>query len=313
MAMHVFVPTDSIHKQPEELVVYISRCFFVQGKIVRMKKEPLSLEHKVVIDKALQDADVLLSEYSFANLYLFRKTHAYNILFADTLYIEGITYDNMRFIMPLGLEAFKDYKTLKILSSTADFLFPICSAWLPLYADRIQHVWAEDADSDYLYDVTKMAHYSGRHLAKKRNLEKQFLSAHTHEEKPLSTSTQEDALQVLRQWQQTKEHADFEPACEAVTLHETLGIGGMLFYSDNVPIGVILGGALTSHVYVIHFAKALVQYKGIYQYMYHRFSQTLEGRYTWLNMEQDLGDENLRKTKHSYQPVELAKKFRVKI
>ncbi len=282
-----------------------------------MKKEPLTLEHKNIVDKALKKCDVSLSEYSFANLYLFRKEHAYCVIFADNLYVEGTTYDGMRFIMPLGFDAWKNFATLKMLSNSVDCVFPICAEWLYVHENKIQKVWAVDSDRDYIYDVSQMAHYSGRRLAKKRNLEKQFLSEYSHYEKPLSKETLQDALHVLEIWQKevshTKEHADYEPAKEAIMLHDVLDLEGMLFYSENEPIGVLIGAPLNAQVFVVHFVKADTRYKGIYQYIYHRFSQTLEGKFSLLNMEQDLGDPNLQKTKHSYQPIRLATKYRVKI
>ena len=41
------------------------------------------------------------------------------------------------------------------------------------------------------------------------------------------------------------------------------------------------------------------------------FVQTLEDRFVYINREEDMGDEGLRKAKLSYQPAYLLEKFMV--
>ena len=43
------------------------------------------------------------------------------------------------------------------------------------------------------------------------------------------------------------------------------------------------------------------------------FLESLEGRFRFVNREQDLGDEGLRKSKLSYQPIDFMKKYTVTI
>ncbi|MBQ2125703.1 MAG: hypothetical protein II196_07930, partial [Spirochaetales bacterium] len=67
-----------------------------------MKKEILSLEHEEKLSQILSNISVGLSEYSFANLYLFRDKHNYSLIdYHDNLFLSGITYDNKTFLMPL--------------------------------------------------------------------------------------------------------------------------------------------------------------------------------------------------------------------
>ena len=65
-----------------------------------MKIEPLTLEHQDILDSKLRRIDTLASEYSFSNLYLFRKTHDYQIVMDKEIFILGKSYDGTRFIMP---------------------------------------------------------------------------------------------------------------------------------------------------------------------------------------------------------------------
>jgi hypothetical protein len=69
--------------------------------------------------------------------------------------------------------------------------------------------------------------------------------------------------------------------------------------------------ALTVDMLLIHFEKGDTQYKGIYQAINQKFLENSAAEYTFVNREQDLNDEGLRKAKLSYHPEDFLRKFRV--
>jgi uncharacterized protein len=83
-------------------------------------------------------------------------------------------------------------------------------------------------------------------------------------------------------------------------------------YVDQEPGGFIIGEPLHSKLYGLHFAKARKEFKGIYPYLYQAFARSLPDHYSEWNMEQDLGVETVRKSKLSYHPDRLIKKWRVR-
>ncbi len=64
---------------------------------------------------------------------------------------------------------------------------------------------------------------------------------------------------------------------------------------------------------MLHFAKARIKFKGIYQFMFNNFASILPPKYRYLNLEQDLDKENLRVFKTSYQPDIMLRKARVRL
>ncbi len=68
-----------------------------------MKEELLSLNHQRIVQDACDRLCLPLSEYNFANLYLFRKTHQYRFveLGPERQAIKGISYRKQTFLMPL--------------------------------------------------------------------------------------------------------------------------------------------------------------------------------------------------------------------
>ena len=107
------------------------------------------------------------------------------------------------------------------------------------------------------------------------------------------------------------EGADYEAAKEALMLMEGLQLCGGIYYVKGRPVAFALGEELKEDAFVLHFAKAVSGYKGLMQFVIKSFSTLLPKRYTYINMEQDLGDEGLRMSKESYRPAGFVKKFRV--
>jgi hypothetical protein len=87
----------------------------------------------------------------------------------------------------------------------------------------------------------------------------------------------------------------------------------MVFYADSNPAGFLLGEPLNSDTFVFHFAKGVTTFKGIYAHMYNSFAAALPQNYKFLNLEQDMGKENLRQAKSTYLQDNLLKKYRVSL
>ncbi len=282
-----------------------------------MHNEKLDLRHKDILVSRLKQANAGLSEYTFANLYLFRQNHDYEIITDRDIFIKGKSYDGHLYLMPTVDVRSLDREYLKELMKTVDFLFPIPEAWLPFFGHDEFEVEFKDGDQDYVYTVEKMRTYKGRNLHKKRNLLKQFLDLYQHDALPLTNDRLDQARFILKDWQETSAmnaaDTDFAPCLEALDRYDELVLCGGIYYADNEPAGFVLGEEVNNETFVLHFAKARVKFKGVYQYMFNNFAKILPPQYKFLNLEQDLDKENLRVFKSSYVPDLLLRKARVKL
>jgi len=282
-----------------------------------MKKEPIGREHREMLTARFRALNLPLSEYSFANIYLFRAAHAYEVVLDDEIFIRGRSYDGRTYLMPTTPVASLDPAYLRIMMRHADFLFPVPEHWTDLFSIDEFDVAYNKGDTDYVYTVEKMSTYPGRRLHKKRNLLSQFMNHHRHEAHRLTKDRIEDAAAVLEEWQkaspQEAGRTDYHPCREALERFEELGLCGGVYYADDEVAGFVIGERLNSEMVVLHFAKAKTKFKGIYQYMFHTFAGLLPEQFEFLNLEQDLNKENLRVFKSSYQPDRMLKKARVKL
>jgi hypothetical protein len=282
-----------------------------------MQSEKLSIEHKDVLTPLFKKLSTPLSEYTFPNLYLFRKNHDYEVLFDKEIFIKGRSFDGRAYLMPTTDIRRMDLSYLKEMMRGVEFLFPVPEEWLTAFNPEEFETSFVEGDADYVYTVRKMSTYAGRNLHKKRNLLKQFVQAYQHDARPLTNDRIDEARFILKDWQSTsemnQEETDFGPCLEALDRYDELVLCGGIYYADNEPAGFVLGEELNEETFVLHFAKARTKFKGIYQYIFNNFAKILPPKYKYLNLEQDLDKENLRIFKSSYVPDAMIRKARVKL
>ena len=280
-----------------------------------MRIEKLGIEHKDLLAPRFKALKAPLAEYSFPNLYLFRKNHDYEVITDGEVFIRGISYDNRRYVMPTADVRMADRTLLLEMMKGVDFLFPIPEEWLSAFGQDEFKISFDEGDSDYLYTVEKMQTYAGRRLHKKRNLLKQFIESYHHEALPLTNDRLDHARFVLGEWNkgaaESSAGADYEACREALDRYDELVLCGGIIYADGEPAGFALGEELNPETFVLHFAKARTKFKGAYQYLYNSFAKVLPPKYRYLNLEQDLAKENMRVFKTSYVPHALLRKARV--
>ncbi len=279
--------------------------------------EKLDLRHKDLLSSRLKKAEAGLSEYTFANLYLFRQNHDYEVITDGDVFIKGTSYDGHRYLMPTADVRIIDAGHLKELMGTVDFLFPVPEAWLPYFGGDAFEIEYREGDRDYVYTVEKMSSYKGRSLHKKRNLLKQFQEFYRHDALPLTSDRLDQARFILKEWQATTKmdvaDTDYAPCLEAIDRYDELILCGGIYFAEGEPAGFVLGEEVNEETFVLHFAKARTKFKGVYQYMFNNFAKILPPKYKYLNLEQDLDKENLRVFKSSYAPDLMLRKARVRL
>ncbi len=271
----------------------------------------LNLMMRKVLHPLFQQLPDGISEFTFANLYLFRKAHNYRIsrLSQELLLISGDDGKVPFFMLPFGLP---ENRILKQLFSEFTMLKCISQSQVEELTAMGYNV-SEDRDNfDYLYLREDLSGLSGRKFHKKRNLIKGFLNNHTYEGKPLLEEHMPDALEVLETWRQSRDNpGDYNAAKEALEKTEELQLCGGIYYVKGQPVAYSLGEELArGEIFAIHFEKAVDGYKGIWQFVNQAFASILPEKYRTINREQDLGNAGLRQAKLSYKPVDFVRKYR---
>ncbi len=280
-----------------------------------MRCEKIQMKHRSLIMECFAGLDDFISDFTFSIIYVYRFVYEYRIIFeGEPVFIAGTNSLAQNFLTPLKNLSSMDPVFVANLINGYDFIYPVAEKWAGNYCGSPFSTTCRDGEMDYLFKVADIASYSGGKYNKRRNRLKHFTAGNDASCDLFRPSDIGKAFNILAEWQQhlrlPETETDFVACREALENFSLLGLSGMIYYSERRPVGFLIGEALNSRVYLIHFVKGLPGFNGLYEFMFNRFARTLSG-FEYLNMEEDMGKENLRITKSSYHPAFLVKKCRI--
>nr|WP_088536743.1 DUF2156 domain-containing protein [Geobacter sp. DSM 9736] len=279
----------------------------------------LDLGDKELFDPLLADFQPRISELTFANLYLFRKAHSYSVSrLGEAVIVRGRGYGGDEYVLPpLGADR---RGGLKALLDEGVAVYGVDERMLAeeLVYEGLEPVEDRD-DFDYLYLRSDLAELPGNRFHKKKNRINYFLNRHECKIERYTASFAEGCGRLLQEWRRVRQEVEspsfimeVEAAMEALQLAERLRLEGVVALVGGEVKGFALGEQLSRDTSVCHFEKADPFLEGLYQLVNREFCRLLFTHCTFVNREQDLGEQNLREAKLSYHPVELVKKYKVR-
>ena len=105
-----------------------------------------------------------------------------------------------------------------------------------------------------------------------------------------------------------------EESCAVRNCFETfdaLGLRGGLLRVGDRAVAFSMGRPLSSDTFIVHIEKAFASVAGAYPMINQQFAAHNCAEYRYVNREDDVGDEGLRKAKLSYRPAILLEKYLV--
>ncbi|MFA5100649.1 MAG: phosphatidylglycerol lysyltransferase domain-containing protein [Candidatus Omnitrophota bacterium] len=279
----------------------------------------LQREDKPLFDRLLEAADPEISEYTFTNLYSWRESYGFGVsVFKDRL-VPIASISGTQCIFPALGESLTKEDIFDLLSRGAKLIRA---------PDRLAQIVSGDArfivtldrdNCDYVYKVDQLQALKGAKYDGKRNLIKNFKNHYRYEYVAISEpSTIEECVRFEESWCVFKdcdhvEGLDKERDALSQMLNNffEFGLVGGVIKVDARVCAVTIAERLNRHTLVLHIAKADSALTGLYQLMMQEFLTREAGGYTFVNMEQDLGVEGLRKAKLSYHPDRLINKYTI--
>ena len=186
-----------------------------------------------------------------------------------------------------------------------------------------QFTYTEDRFGfDYLYLIDRLADLKGKKLHGKRN------HIHRFEEncpdwraEPITADNLADCLAMDMEWNRLNRGAD-EAAEEsrseegaairlAIENYDALGLEGLLIRTGGRVVAFTMGRKLCEDTYDVHFEKAYSDIQGAYPIVNREFARMIRASHpeiVYLNREDDMGVEGLRKAKLSYYPDLMVEK-----
>lgn len=284
---------------------------------------PFSIHHKSLYAEHVAKSPSNSSGYSFGNVFLWESyCHRSLTIQHDCLCIEYDCRSGVFYSIPgkggnlvaaldaLHEDAAKHGIPLSLRGITAadrELLEQLCPGRFSFTPDRDNY--------DYIYSIDAMASLAGKKLHGKRNHCNKFQATYEWEFHPLTPDRFDDCMLVHQAWSDSRDggNADENNAIRRTFENwDVLGFEGGILYANGQPAAFTVGEQITEDTVDIHFEKAVDTVPGAYPMVAREFARQLNADHPqlrYLNREEDMGIENLRKAKESWYPLYLLEKF----
>lgn len=263
-------------------------------------------------------------DLSFSNLCSWR--FLYNTQFAildGFLLLKFWANDELIYMMPVGDGDLK--KILNTLIEDANqedeplcllgLSEETCSELEELMPGKFQFTTDRDY-ADYLYLRTDLATLSGKKFQSKRNHVNKFKRTYNYEYTAITPDRIQECIDLEAEWCKANdcdqhEGTGNERRALLYALHnfDELGLTGGILHVDGKIAAFTFGMPINQETFGVHVEKANTQIDGAYAMINYEFSNHLPEQYIYVNREEDLGIEGLRKAKLSYQPTIVLAKY----
>ncbi|QEK13300.1 DUF2156 domain-containing protein [Crassaminicella thermophila] len=303
-----------------------------------MFKNEITLEDKALFEKYTGSYPYETSGLSFTSLFMWRHLNSFKYeIIHDFLCISGINHLNLDYkeffvFPPLAIGKYDVHKlslAIDVIKNKFDEKgVPFNMKLVPLHIIEIlkaakpkKFIFTPDRDNyDYVYLAKDLIELRGRKYHAKKNHLNYFIKNVTHQYVPLTNEHIKDCLALNERLIKTKTYSPLEShlidleqnaVYEALKNMNALGCKGGAILIDNEVQAFTLGAKLNEDTMVIHIEKANARIRGLYQAINQQFCSHECIDLKYVNREEDMGLENLRKAKLSYRPVKMIEKYNV--
>lgn len=285
------------------------------------------LKDKVWLSSFLEQSEHFGCEYAFGTIYIWQKSYHCKVCRQGNTLFRGSEGKDFVYAMPVGSENLKTDLEI-ILQDAAERgqkfqMFGLTEADVQaverVMPGRFAFLPNRNA-ADYIYRSEDLIMLAGKKYHGKRNHISKFERLYDWNYEDLSAENLEGCFEISREWCKkagcSEENGLKKETCALNTalkhFKELDLIGGMLRV-EGKPAAFTVGERVNSDVFVVHFEKALEEYEGAYTMINREFCRRNLESYRYINREEDMGIEGLRKAKLSYYPAMLLEKYSVRL
>ena len=294
----------------------------------------IDMESRELLNPYFDLVDYEACEYCFNTLYMWQHLYKTGYYIGDGFAVIVAEYEGNTFsILPLA----KKEDMPRVIKFVIDYFDKeqkkiYCRGITKEVVDYLKENYPDKFDYteerdlfDYVYDGDSMRELKGRKNVKKRNHINYFLKEYEgrFEYRLLDENDFDACLKLVEEWTSNKEEngqVDEEMEEELIgikklfnsfpVIKDKLKIAGI--FIDGKLEAFTMGEYLNPNMALIHIEKANPSIRGLYPYINQQFLVNEFSDVEFVNREEDLGIEGLRKAKLSYHPVKFVEKYTVR-
>lgn len=294
---------------------------------LEFKTPNISDYSKIVDFLAPYVAGSMSCEITPMTLLIWKNYYHQKIAFLDDMMFVSLGENSEIFLLPFAddmkraVNILKDYS--KSLKNPLIFLGAEgtrLDAFNSIFCEAFSQTESRE-DFEYIYSTEKLKNLSGKKFHSKRNHISAFSRAYEWSYETLNTTLLPEVFEMADKWTEemkktNEDSLSFE--VENAALKEylphmvELGIRGGCIRVNGKIVAFTFGSPINSKVFDIHVEKALPEFRTAYSLINREFIANELSDYEYVNREDDMGLEGLRKAKLSYHPDILLKKYVIK-
>lgn len=278
------------------------------------------LDDRKWIEPIFKNSGYIGADYCFGSLYLWQEAYKCKI-YKDEKFLYRI-YDGEEpsYAFPVGNGDYKNAINIlikdasernipyKMFGLTAQ-MRGIIEAIMP---NKFKFELKRDM-SDYIYNSEDLSNLQGKKYHSKRNHVSKFKKTYNWTYADITEKNLKECFCFLEEWFLINKDRNLESEELAIkkafdNYFELKLIGGYLKVDENI-VALTIGEKINDDVFDIHFEKALLNYSGSYPAINQEFAKRKLSSYKYINREEDIGIEGLRKSKLSYSPTFLLDRY----
>ncbi len=284
----------------------------------------VTIEDKDWIKKIFSTQKVLSCEYTFGNIFSYSAKFPIFVAEAYGCFVSKCIIDGeVSYCFPTGDGDYK--KAVEFIIEDAKLhsgefsIFGINSAGKDFLLKEFSQEFTVNYDRDgmdYIYLSTDLIQLKGKKFQPKRNHISFFEKNYIWQYESVTAENIKDCIDMSENWLYQSNHADKTDLDNELKIikkvaenFDALGYKGALIRIDGEVVAYSLGEEITDDTFCVHFEKAYPGIRGAYPIINREFVKNELSSYKFINREDDVGSENLRKAKLSYQPVMLLDEY----
>ena len=255
-------------------------------------------------------------EWTFANLFLWSSAYETDYVIIEKMLVFRTTSEEISYTFPLGEGDAKAVLDI-LMKDCKDKNIPFYLYCLtPAMKEKLEEYYpgkfkftTDDSQYDYIYAQKDLAELAGKKYSAKRN--------HINKINTLNWSYEDitpenvgECKDMAKEWcrkndcdQDESKNEEMSVVLGSLDNMEALSMIGGLIRIDERIVAFTVGCEINEDTFDVNIEKAYYDVQGAYPLINREFVSRRLGQYKYINREEDLGIEGLRKAKKSYYPV----------
>lgn len=288
------------------------------------KFKPLELDDIDLVNESLKLIPRTICELTLSNIFMWKDSDRTQLtrINGNLCMLLNTANEGDYFLEPLGRNAPEE--TAMVCLAHGKRLSRVSEDFLKLLGPDKFKATELRGQFDYIFSTGDLAELKGKKFDGKRNHIKKFKKRFPEYKcVPLTAGMKKEAMDLFLKWFKERNGeagaAEFAYRSQKAALEvaftdlEHLHLKGGAIMAENSLKGFTMGSKLNPETDCIHFQYADLGAEGATQTLLWETCKRIAPIFKYVNLEQDLGLPGLRKTKLSYHPLKLEKKFDVEL